>query len=294
MTPVVLQRQELATSAPSVAPPPRSQRPPRTRIIPRTTRTLSPERLLIQEPPIVLEHEDLMDTEHYIGCLAFFDGQIGLSFKGLQLEIDLQVTGRRDLYECQPGTFQPLVMSPTTAQAVRSVLDIWDAWQALIALESDPTTPDGPIASARVELNRSYNEFTDAYGTLHQCKHLLQFDGVADVRLGLLLALELVDEDGTVYKADCFSERTYFPLQEAFGQIYFDEEVNERLVKAYARVLNECNEVEIDRIAEYTGTDMVEAEQALVDLGLIMREPILPRGSGHRGSLSGADIVDLP
>jgi hypothetical protein len=248
---------------------------------------------LIQEPPIELEDEDLQDTGPYVGCLAYFNGRIGLSFKLLMTEIDLKISGMRRPYVCQPGTFQPLVMSRTLFQAMRSILSIWGAWQTLIALESDPNSNDEEIAFARGRLNLVYDQFTDAYGYLRHCKHLLKFDGRKDKRLMLLPALEVEHEDETISKADCFFERTYFPPQEAFGQIYFDEEVSDRLIKAYSKVLNEHNRVEIDIIAEYTGLDMAEAEQMMVDLDMIAREPILPKGSGHRGILSDAEIVDL-
>lgn len=220
--------------------------------------------------------------------MAFFEGQVGLSFKGLEIPIDIEISGRA--CECQPGTFQPLAMSLTYSQAVRSALVIWRVWQLLIEVESDPASGSVDLNSARAVLNHEYDLFVSRYGVLNENQHLLKFDGTIDPRLGLLLALENVDPDTqTCEKAACFSERTYFPVQTVEGQIYFDEEVSDRLVKAYAYVLNECGEVDCDRIAELCGVTAEVAEQVLVDeLELVMREPILPTGSGHRGSIGEA------
>lgn len=266
--------------------------PPRTApTVPRVRRAVNTERLLIRGTAKILEYEDLLDTVRYVGCLAFFEGQIGLSFKGLELPTDFELRGSSTVYECQPGTFQPLSMSPAYSQGVHLALTVWEAWQRLIEVESDPASGMEEIEATRSALNREYDEFTMRCGFLHDNQHLLKFDGATDDRLGLLLALER-EECGVVHKADCFSERTWFPTQEVFGQIYFEESLEDRLTNAYARVRNECGLIDLDRISELTGIAAEEADDLLVEMGLAMREPILLRGSGHRGSVGEDTIVD--
>lgn len=230
----------------------------------------------ITADPIILGDRELQDTENFVGCYAAFEGQIGLSFKGLPQAICVELKGRS--YEAQPGTFQPLNVSSAFATCMRGLLQIWHDFHDLIRLESVATV-DHVLESARRQLNSSYDRFVARYGTIHDNASLFHLDGIEDTRLLLLRGLEEAD---THEKARLFCERTHFPPAPPTGQLYFDEEVSERLIKAYAKTLNDLGQIDIERIAMLSGVDAVFAEQTLVDLDVIVREPILPEQSGCR------------
>jgi len=227
----------------------------------------------IVHPPVILEYDDLQDTVPHPGCLALLDGCVGLSFKGLRVPITIKLSSGE--YECQPGTFQPLSMSQAHQRYILKLLMIWQAWQSLIESEQDAAIGDETIATIRDFLNREYDEFVAACGLINDNKSLLRFEGISDPRLGLLLALETFDDESKEwFKADCFTERTSFPQCQEQGQIYFHEDISERVSLAYALVMGECNGIDLDRISELTGLTTTEAEQELVDCGLAVRAPI--------------------
>ena len=216
----------------------------------------------------------MQDTVYHPGCFALLDGRIGLSFKGLRVPIVIKLKSGE--YECQPGTFQPLAMSHAHQGYVLKLLLIWQAWQILIESEQDEAATDNKIDNARDDLNWEYEIFVAGCGLINDNKKLLRFEGTSDPRLGLLLALETLDEEsGEWVKADCFSERTSFPQKQERGQIYFQEEIGERVSLAYVLTMSECNAIDLDRISELTGLTNAVAEQELVDLGLAVRSPIL-------------------
>jgi hypothetical protein len=231
----------------------------------------------ITADPIILGDWDLQDTESFVGCFAYFEGQIGLSFKGLQQEICIELKGKA--YTAQPGTFQPLQVSQGFAACIYALLQIWHAFQTLLRLEVSEDSEDNELASARSQLNYSYDSFVRDYGSIHDNAHLFKLEGIEDNRLQLLRGLETEESHE---KANIFFSRTHFPPAPATEQLYFDEEISERLIKAFAKTLNDRGQIDINHIAMLSGIDPELAEQTLVDLDIVVREPILPEHAGHR------------
>lgn len=181
------------------------------------------------------------------------------------------------MFRAEPGTFQPLRASDTYRQAVYRLLEIWQAWQSLIGWETDPNASEIEIETTRQILNDRYDAFLEQHGLISSNMHLFRVDGIFDSRLHLLQALETPDG-----KADVFTRRTHFPPQVVSGQYFFDEDLQERVSKAYAFVMNESSSVDLARIAEITGCEAEDVEEILLELGLVVRAPQIEGNGGHR------------
>jgi len=113
------------------------------------------------------------------------------------------------------------------------------------------------------------------HGYIHQNKGLTSFSGVTDDRLYMLMALEQEDNDNGCYaKASIFYNRQQYPSPPPTTQIYHDEDPAERIKLAYAKCMDERGlRVDLDLIATLAGMEPDEAEEYLLDLDLVFRQP---------------------
>lgn len=222
--------------------------------------------------------EQLPETERYVGCYADLEGQIGLSFKGLGHPIEIKVGDH--ICKCQPGTFQPLQVSAPVAACLRGLIGIWEVQQSLIWMESDPAVSDDEIEQYRFGLNCLYDDFVSCFGNIADSLHLIMFDGIPDPRLTILRELEV---GPNLEKAKIFYQRILNPSLPTEGQLFFDEDLSDRLGKSLVKCLDEKGgQIDIDRIAELAGTDPDTAENILVEAGRLFREPIVVGGNFAR------------
>lgn len=224
--------------------------------------------------PIVLADEELQDTERFIGCYAEFNGAIGLSFKGLPQPFEMKIGS--EIYTCQPGTFQPLAMTQEASSRISGLLEIYHVQRDLLSAESDPNINPNWLNLCRSKLNAVYDDFVTQFGYIADNKQLLKFDGLLDPRLAILPALEQYNAAEGVYeKMPIFYDRILNPEALPEGQLFFDEALEDRLVQALNKCLDETGgRVKIDRIAELAGTDAETAEEVLVEMEALFREPI--------------------
>jgi hypothetical protein len=169
---------------------------------------------------------------------------------------------------CDRRTFQPLVATPKRIAATEKLLIIWGRWQQVIRHDSANQIESVGLRGA---LNRAYDDFVQEYGPLVENQALLRFQKVQDPRLGLLLALETKDGE----KAEIFYKRVHHPPPRLGEQIYFDADIRDRLSQAFPRVLSDCGSIEIDEIAAACGIAPETAEEELVQMGLVVREPLV-------------------
>lgn len=203
---------------------------------------------------------------------------MGVSFKGLPQAVPIRIAGND--YLCQPGTFQPLLMNEGVVVRLQGLIQIWQAQNRLILAESNPESEPTMVEQCRVVLNAVYDQFVQRFGYIANNKHLIRFDGIPDPRLCILPELEV---GRSLTKAPIFFERILHPQRITSGQLFFDEDLEQRLIKALNKCLDEAGGgIEIDRIAELAGTDPQTAENVLVECGRLFREPITQQGDFSR------------
>ncbi len=197
----------------------------------------------------------------------------------MQIPIDIRIGDKE--YTCQPGTFQPINFSPAVASRIQALLRLWQVQSRLVSLESSWNSSDEQLEYARAQLNEVYDDFVERYGCIHDNQHLLKFDNVRDRRLSILTQLEVGAEHE---KAAIFYGRILNPPPEIYGQLFFDEDLSERLNKALNKCLAERFKVDIDYIADLSGVNAVTAEDVLVESGRLFRDPKIEEGSRTVGT----------
>jgi hypothetical protein len=194
-----------------------------------------------------------------------------------------------DIYEAQPGTFQPLRASPALVERMQALIWLWDSWQFLLRCEQDDSIVDGLLHTHRQAFNRHYDEFVAKHGTIAANAKHLQFEKMQDPRLTALLSLEQDEQ-----KAAIFTTRTHFPKRDLSSRRY-DEVTDDHLTAALTLSLAEYGEVKTEAIARWFDITPEQAETALIEAGLCCLEPIFPEAQGHRSFIAEIDeYVEQP
>lgn len=238
---------------------------------------------MFEQEPIILGDDDLCWTERFrSGVFCFFNGQLGISFKnahsGLVWQVDrkycdapINVDKKVHNITCclpvLPGTFQPIRASSEQVEVMRYLLD-----GVLIVeqiLEAETTHVDNQeCENLRNQLNQFYDGFVFEFGLLSNCKSY--YDGIwNDARLEIYLS-QLTDDAGN--KADIFFKRVNHPPQTLQGQQFFEQDLDERVSKAFSWSMSWYGKVRLDEIAEKSGIDEQIALDILLKVGLVYRE----------------------
>lgn len=236
----------------------------------------------------ILQDDELSETAGFVGCYAYLESEdlLGLSFKSLLDPIELRIDGKP--YVAQPGTFQPLSFPDFAAVRLKAMINIRRLYTELIAAEGTPGLPDEFVEECRANINEAYDEFVAEHGTFHHNKKFTTFQGLTDYYLLPLLSLEVENKNTLeLEKADLFFRRQVRPPHALQGQRCFQDDPSDRCSAAldiYMDMTGNQDEPDIAVIAQLAGLEPADAEAYLMDLGRLMRDPIVG-GSGHRGKM---------
>ena len=151
---------------------------------------------------------------------------------------------------------------------IKSMIGMRDKLNALMANMAtlpDDDASNASIAKQRAELLKSYNSFVHHYGLLNSTANGIFRE---DPHYPRLLALESYDRaKKTGTPADIFTKRTLYPRQPLRA-------VSSDPKEALQQILGERGYADIPLMAQLQGKDIKEAAKALVDAGLIFRDPI--------------------
>ena len=103
-------------------------------------------------------------------------------------------------------------LNATATERVKSMVELRDCVQKLIALQMDGYVTDETIRQTQHELNDLYDNFTAKHGLINSRGNALAF--ADDSSYYLLCSLEVLDEDNNLKrKADMFTKRTIKPMR---------------------------------------------------------------------------------
>ena len=239
----------------------------------------------------MLNDDELRWTERFVGgVFCFRNGQLGISFKnaqrGIFVEVDNSLTipvkrkycgaspevhkDVRDitcLIPAAPGTFLPLDAPQDQQEVMLHLLKIVEVLEQLLEAESQDED-DARTDALRQELNQAYDTFFQGYGLISNCHSY--FNGIwHDIRLEIYLT-QIVDAAGN--KSDIFHRRLNHPPKKFHGQIFHQEDINERISAAFAWSMSWFGYVNLPEIAEKSGIDEAEALDLLLKAGLAYRD----------------------
>lgn len=246
----------------------------------------------VPESPIVLDDSDCPGTEKYgSGCLTVYDGIVGISFRGVKHpERTVWNVQRRYLLDSQlhrfdafptsnantaqqwyrlpvqPYTFVPLRLDPDQEQVMRGLIRLSELAEALLSAEA--TEPqDAPCDRLRGELRRHYSNFVSRWGLLTQYESYASA-AFSDARtLSLTLQLESNGKTARVLHERCtFATNTD-------STMFLDGDPDERVARCYTYCQAMYGQPNLLRIAQKTGLSLEVVEEAVLRLGLVLRDP---------------------
>lgn len=240
----------------------------------------------------MLDESDCPGTHKYgSGCLAVYQGRVGISFQGVQHpERVVWQTQRRYLLESQlskfvklsgkpsdvsqewyrlpvlPRTFVPLQLDRDSEDVMRELILISDLVDELMDLEaSEPN--DEPCDKLRARLRERYAGFVGRWGALSDYQSYAT-TAFGDVRLNsLTLQLEQGGKTAEILTRRC----TYATRHD--NKTFYDGSERDRVTSAYAYCRVWYGKVDVDLIAEKCGLDSDLVEVMLLELGMVMRDP---------------------
>lgn len=164
-------------------------------------------------------------------------------------------------------TFLPLEVPENQQEVMQQLLAIAQVVEELLEAEG-VDHDDVRCDEMRVQLNELYDEFVEDYGFIQNAKSY--FDGFwSDVRLQVYL-LELEGSNGC--KADIFRRRLKYPPKQVLGQLFFEDDLDQRVHQAFVWCMGYYGRVLVSEVAEKAGVDEDFAINSLLDQGLVYRE----------------------
>lgn len=164
-------------------------------------------------------------------------------------------------------TFLPLEVLENQQEVMSQLLAIAQVVEELLEAEG-VDHDDVRCDEARSRLNELYDEFVEEYGFIQNAKSY--FDGFwSDVRLQVYL-LELESSNGG--KADIFRRRLKYPPKQVLGQLFFEDDLDQRVHQAFVWCMGYYGTVLVSEVAEKAGVDEEFAISSLLDQGLVYRE----------------------
>ena len=154
-------------------------------------------------------------------------------------------------------------LNATATERVKSMVELRDCVQKLIALQMDGYVTDETIRQTQYELNDLYDNFTAKHGLINSRGNALAF--ADDSSYYLLCSLEVLDEDNNLKrKADMFTKRTIKPHEVVTSVDTASE--------ALALSISEKACVDLPYMSQLTGKD----EETLVGelAGVIFHDPV--------------------
>ena len=154
-------------------------------------------------------------------------------------------------------------LNATATERVKSMVELRDCVQKLIALQMDGYVTDETIRQTQHELNDLYDNFTAKHGLINSRGNALAF--ADDSSYYLLCSLEVLDEDNNLKrKADMFTKRTIKPHEVVTSVDTASE--------ALALSISEKACVDLPYMSQLTGKD----EETLVGelAGVIFYDPV--------------------
>jgi N12 class adenine-specific DNA methylase/adenine-specific DNA methylase len=154
-------------------------------------------------------------------------------------------------------------LNATATERVKSMVELRDCVQKLIALQMDGYVTDETIRQTQHELNDLYDNFTAKHGLINSRGNALAF--ADDSSYYLLCSLEVLDEDNNLKrKADMFTKRTIKPHEVVTSVDTASE--------ALALSISEKACVDLPYMSQLTGKD----EKTLVGelAGVIFYDPV--------------------
>lgn len=251
----------------------------------------------------ILKADELLETARWrSGCLGFVDGVLGISFRGLESYLHLEIprcnlpgfeenlidevqkkkrkpasikkrkaktTEKVDrcYFIAEHLTFVPVDMGAANQAAIAHLLAIVDVVVALLDAEATDETDDR-CDELRSKLNHLYGDFVRVCGRINNLQGLWDWGFWCDIRLKIYLSH--LEKDGAM--ADIFYRRLNHPPTIQSGQLFFDEDLGDRITNAFAWSMGTFGRPAIDEIAEKSGLSVEEAEQILINQNLVYRE----------------------
>ena len=178
---------------------------------------------------------------------------------------------------------KPAGLDATKTMRVRGILVIRDAWRNVLRAQQEKA-PESEQEAARKLLNKAYDSFTRPHGPLNSRDNIIAFRGDPDAPgiLGLEDYTPGATADGGVTAAGKKKPRIVLRAATASKSDIFRKSTNVGYVPpetapdaaaALAIALNEYGGINWKRIQMLTGMEREEAEKALVDAGLVYRNP---------------------
>lgn len=144
--------------------------------------------------------------------------------------------------------------------AIRALIKMRRAYDALVAAERDGSDD---AESKRAELNRQYADYTKVYGVINRSDALSLLRKVGDPHWPALAALE--HKSGNEYVPSQILTKSTVRTKKKLDKPSVRD--------AYVIARNESIQLNMDRIAEQSGTTSEQAAKELLDAGAIFRTP---------------------
>lgn len=232
----------------------------------------------------ILDDGELAWTERYRGgCWADVDGQLGISLKAFPstyLDVKPQFLPHAIVpyhwdtpvpMRFSGNTWLPIRVSPECEEVIRKLMGIAEVAEELNRREAMTNSKDAWCQDMRILLNQRYDEFVCEHGLLHNYKKWFVGSNAiwADYRL---VSYVFPLETDQLQKAAIFFQRINYPPSLPTGQLFFQEDIGDRVESAYRWCRKQFNRVDVSQIAEKAAIDENVCEDILLYRKLVMRQ----------------------